>query len=285
MPGGRRRAGAAVSAVERYEKVRADWLLAHEASWHMSDRRMANELKRRAAQKDRSAAGAAESSHHEGQIKPIASRFVAGGEDSKETMARGCFLVLFVVPAVLVGLGPALAVSHGAYAVTTETRLQGGKVPTRTPWLITAAALAAVGAIIALVVPSLLTVATMSYYPRWVIDVHWAHVGLVYGWLQLVLGLALTAWQIRRHGWPGVTVKSSPKTPGVPDLPTARTASRPTGTKAPKAEAAAPKAPAIPRVPAMPTGPGNAEYDDEAPEFDDEIVIDEEFEETAGDAR
>lgn len=282
-----------MSTVERYEKVRADWLLAHEASWHMSDRRMANELKRRAAHKDRSAAGAAESSHHEGRIKPIASRFVAGGEDSKETMARGCFLVLFIVPAVLVGLGPALAVSHGAYAVTTETRLQRGKVPTRTPWLVAAAAVAAVGAIIALVVPSLLTVATMSYYPRWVTDVHWAHVGLVYGWLQLVLGLALTAWQIRRHGWPGVTVKRSPKTPGVPDLPTASTAVTPaervTGIRACKDEdedeAAAPKAPAIPQVPAMPTDPGNAEYDDEAPEFDDEIVVDEQFENTAGDAR
>ena len=130
-------------AVERYEKVRADWLLANEARWHLSDRRMAHELKRAAAKKDRAATGAAESSHHEGQIKPIASRFIAAGEDSKEKMLRAVFLALFILPTLVFWIGPALALSYGLYALDTERRLKQGRVPELKQWFLAAGATAA----------------------------------------------------------------------------------------------------------------------------------------------
>ncbi|SMX99058.1 hypothetical protein [Brevibacterium linens] len=270
--------------VERYEKVRADWLLAHEASWHLSDRRMANELKRRAANKDRAAAGAAESSHHEGKIKPIASRFVAGGEDSKERGLRALFLILFILPTLVVWIGPALAISHAAYSVGTERRLKQGRVPERRQWYLAAAAVAGAGALFALIARfvalHLITVATVTYWPSLTLDVHWTTVGLIYLWVQVVLGLLLAAWQIRRHGWPGVVIKAGAKTPEVPATPRAPVAPAvPTAPKSvgsgeitaeePDGEPAAPRAPAVPIVPTIPEPPVVAGFDDD-PVFDDE---------------
>lgn len=270
--------------VERYEKVRADWLLAHEASWHLSDRRMANELKRRAANKDRAAAGAAESSHHEGKIKPIASRFVAGGEDSKERGLRALFLVLFILPTLVVWIGPALAISNAAYAVDTERRLKQGRVPERRQWCLAAAAVLGAGALFAVVARfvalRLITVATVTYWPSLTLDVHWTTVGLIYLWSQVVLGLLLAAWQVRRHGWPGVVIKTGAKTPEVPATPRAPVA--PAVPTAPKnagadeitdegqdVEPTTPKAPAVPMVPAIPEPPVVAEFDDEPVFVDD----------------
>lgn len=253
-----------MSAVDRHERARADWLLAHEAGWHLSDRRMATELKRRAAQKDRAGAGAIESSHHEGRIKPIHARFIAGGEDSKERMARGCFLVLIALPTLAVGLGPALALSTVAYGATTEARLKKGAVPTRAPWLIAAAVAAAVGALIALLFRSLITVATVTFYPSLTVEVHWTSVWLVYGWTQLVLGLVLTAWQIRRHGWPGVTIKRAPKLLVVPEASEAPMPSD-TSDSTGAAERAA-------GSPALPVIPEPVEWEDED-DFDDENIV------------
>lgn len=270
--------------VERYEKVRADWLLANEASWHLSDRRMANELKRIASKKDRNAAGAAESSHHEGRIKPIATRFIAAGEDSKERGLRALFLILFILPTLVVWIGPAFAISNAAYAVDTERRLKQGRVPERRQWYLAAAAVAGAGALFALIARfvalHLITVATVTYWPSLTLDVHWTTVGLIYLWVQVVLGLLLAAWQIRRHGWPGVVIKAGAKTPEVPATPRAPVAPAvPTAPKSvgsdeitaeePDGEPAAPRAPAVPIVPTIPEPPVVAGFDDD-PVFDDE---------------
>ncbi|WP_432789368.1 hypothetical protein QYM46_13655 [Brevibacterium sp. K11IcPPYGO002] len=270
--------------VERYEKVRADWLLAHEASWHLSDRRMANELKRIAAKKERTAAGAAESSHHEGRIKPIASRFIAAGEDSKERGLRALFLVFFILPTLVVWIGPALVISHAAYSVDTGRRLKQRRVPERRQWYLAAAAVFGAGALFAVVARfvtlNLITVAEITYWPSLTLDVHWTTVGLIYLWAQVVLGLLLAAWQIRRHGWPGVVIKTGAKTPEVPATPrtpvapAVPTAPKSVGTdeitaEEPDGEPAAPKTPAAPMVPAIPKPPAVAEFDDE-PVFDDE---------------
>lgn len=255
--------------IERYEKVRADWLLANEASWHLSDRRMANQLKRAAAKRERGESGAAESSHHEGQIKPIASRFIAGGEDSKERGLRTLFLGLFILPAVAIWVGPALAISSVAYGVDAELRLKKGTVPTRTWWFVAAAAAAAIGVVIGLLYRPLITVATITYWPSIVLDVHWTSVGAIYLWLQVVLGLLLGAWQVRRHGWPGVTVTQAAT---IPDMPTS--VAVPTVPEAPTVPALPVAAvetqsdghdegPAAPAVPAIPALPEIAELDDD----------------------
>ncbi|PFG69098.1 hypothetical protein B0O41_3949 [Propionibacteriaceae bacterium ES.041] len=275
-----------MSAVDRHEKVRADWLLAHEAHWHLSDRRMANDLKRRAAQKGTKDAGAADSSFHEGRIKPLHARFVAGGEDSKDTMARGCFLVLFIVPAVLVGAGPALAFSQAAYRTTTEAALKSGGVPRVKPWLVAAAGAAAAGVLAALVFRSLLVVATAHFYPSITVAVDWSRVGMIYGWSQLTLGLLLTAWQIRRHGWPGVVRKGTPKTPvgrGRSTAPAASAAparsasvARPEPSVQQDEASVAPARPKAPARSAQPDPPAIVEPDevfDDEPVFDDEEFV------------
>jgi len=276
--------------VERYEKVRADWLLANEASWHLSDRRMAHELKRAAAKKDRAATGAAESSHHEGQIKPIASRFIAAGEDSKEKMLRAVFLALFILPTLAFWIGPALALSYGTYAVDTERRLTQGRVPERKIWYLAAGAAAAAGALFALVARfvalDLITVAEVTYWPSISLDVHWSTVALIYLWAQAVLGLLLTAWQVRRHGWPGVVLKTGTKLPSMPTATVGKAA--PTAPVVPTPTAAAdeplqdeasspapvPSVPVVP-VPTIPDPPTLVELEEE-PVFDDDLEFDEE---------
>jgi hypothetical protein len=279
-------------AVERYEKVRADWLLANEASWHLSDRRMANQLKRAAAKKDRAATGAAESSHHEGQIKPIASRFIAAGEDSKEKMLRAVFLALFILPTLVFWIGPALALSYGLYALDTERRLKQGRVPELKQWFLAAGATAAAGALFALIARfaalHLITVATVAYWPSITLDVHWSRVALIYFWAQAVLGLLLTAWQVRRHGWPGVVIKAGTKLPSVPTAtageaaPTAPAvptpdveADEPVPGEAPHSAPSVPAVPAVPAVPTIPDPPSLVEFDEE-PVFDDDFDFDEE---------
>src|SRR5699024_1059596 len=270
-----------MSTVERYEKVRANWLLANEMSWTLADRRMANELKSRAARKDLSTAGAAESSHHEGKIKPIWSRFLAAGEDSKERMFRSLFLVLFIVPGVLLGLGPALLASQTAYKMTTEAHLRKGQVPKRRAWFIAGAAVAVAGVVLGLLIPSLVTVATARFYPDIILTVHWDHIGLIYGWAQVTLSLLLTGWEIRRHGWPGVTIKGESKLPtltGASEVPTVPEGTPPEAD--PETREADDEAP-LPKVPTIPVAPidaviEEAEADDQEPEFDEGELIEHE---------
>lgn len=198
---------------DRYEKVRADWLLAHEASWHMSDRRMATQLSKRAAQKDRSAAGATESSHHEGQIKPLMVRFMARGEDNKETMFRYVFVGAVAVPALVLVAGPALVASMALYGLASTWLLKLKRAPRSWPWLL-AALLVGVGGWL-LVRPSVFL--SITPWPLSV-DLDGARFLASYGLMQGILTLLLTAWQVRRHGWPGVKIKGKPKTPKVPTL-------------------------------------------------------------------
>lgn len=245
---------------DRHEKVRADWLLAHEAGWHMSDRRMATRLSRKAAQKDRSAAGASESSHHEGHIKPLAMRFLARGEDSKDTMFRHVFLVVVVAPLVVIGFGPALLGSLALYGLASTGLLGLKRVPRSWPWLI-AAVFVGVGGWL-LVQPS-----GFLHITPWPlsVDLDGAQFLASYGWLQLTLGLLFTAWQIRRHGWPGVTIKSKPKTPKVPSLNVPAPASTP--KVATTEQSAAPVAPKLPVAPSLPVAFEVFEDDAEAKEL------------------
>lgn len=200
---------------DRYEKVRADWLLAHEASWHLSDRRMATQLAKRAAQKDRSAAGATESSHHEGQIKPLMVRFMARGEDSKETMYRYVFVGAVAAPALVLLVGPAVVASMVLYGLASTLVLKLKRAPRSWPWLL-AAVLVGVGGWL-VVQPSVF----LSITP-WPFAVHVDSARFLagYGLMQGTLALLLTAWQVRRRGWPGVKIKGKTKTPKTPSVPT-----------------------------------------------------------------
>lgn len=237
------------------ERVRADWLLAHEASWHLCDRRMANQLKARAARRSRNEAGAAESSHHEGRIKPIAARFVARGEDSTDRVLRVLALAVVIVPAVVFWLGPALALSAGLHAASTRALLARDRVPRAWPWLVAAAAGAVAGWLLG-------GLGVLFVVTPWPMDLDFE--AAAYLWFQAVLGLALTAWQVRRHGWPGVTVRGTPRSPSVPSVPEAgpvadRDAEETTGPAA-----APPRPPAVPTLPDPPDieEPEQEEYED-----------------------
>lgn len=208
-------------AVDRHEKTRANWLLANEATWTMADRRMANELQRRAAKKDHAESGAADSAHHEGRIPWIGARWIARGDDQSEKGYRAVFVYAVALPLIAALIGPALALSAVLYFVTTlvllqETRLprkvawlQGQRIPRAWPWLVAAAVTAVAGALIL----DIGSVATVS--PAFVVDVAWDRVVMLCLVSQLVLALALVGWTIRRHGWPGVSRKTALRTPSI----------------------------------------------------------------------
>lgn len=212
---------------DRHESERAAWLLEHEASWHMSDRRMADGLRRRAARKARGAAGSTETLHHQARIKPILSRFLSRSDEGGEAIWR-MLAVLVMVPVLVLAVGPAVALSLAAYAGYSTAMLAVGRRPLGWPWLILAVVLAAISA---LLVPygSLLRVEVIPYF-----NVHVAteQIGAAYLWVQCVLACVLTAWNVRRHGWPGATVggtasqlpaeastTSAPAGDYVPELP------------------------------------------------------------------
>jgi len=216
---------------------------------------------------------AAESSHHEGRIKPIWSRFVASGEDSKETAARALLLWAGVGPALALTFGPALALSYGTYRATTEKALRRGSVPVRRPWLVAAAVLAVAGIAAAALLPDLATVATLRYYPEQTVAVHWGRVGLMYLWWQTSVGLALVAWQVRRHGWPGVTVADQAQVPTVPSIPQVPTV--PAAAHEPSPVPALPPVPDTPRAPAIEDAPFVVVSDDEddEPPYDEDALF------------
>lgn len=230
---------------DRHELTRAKWLLAHEAGWHLSDRRMANALKRRASQKNRASAGAAESAHHEGRIKWIGSRFVLRGDDSSERMWRVLALGIgFVVGGFVAG--PALLVSVCCYTVTVEVALRRGRVPRLSPWLIAATAAAAIGVVVWVITGMPAPVWFTLWFPT-------MHIWIpFYLFLQIVGGLLLTGWQVRRHGWPGVIVKDSPEAPkltapGPSEASTDSSESR--ATQEPSSDSQAPKIAPLPTAP------------------------------------
>lgn len=200
--------------IERHERVRADWLLHNKGSgFAMSDQRMSNELRREAAQKARAKAGAAESAHHEARIKSFASRWIAGGEDQTDRGGRMFWAVALAGPAAL-AFGPMLAVSAGLYKGSTEAVLRREKngaqqIPRAVPWLVAAAVVAvAAGAM-----TPLLPVKIIQPWP-WNVSYELGNLAIVYLLWQLAFGVLLTAWQVRRHGWPGVKLKTAADTTG-----------------------------------------------------------------------
>lgn len=201
--------------MKRWEKERADWLLSHELSWTLSDRRMANKLKRRAAQLDRKEAGAAESSFHEGQIPWVGSRFIAHGEDPKEKAFRFLTLTVLIIPGLALVAGPAMALAKGFYGICWWALPQKGLALRVWPWLVTASVTAVVGFV------------AVGFEGRWLygsvyppsIQIDYSVFWPVYGWLQVNLAMLLTAARVRHGGWPGVKKRGSTK---LPTMPTAK---------------------------------------------------------------
>lgn len=207
---------------DRKERERAGWLLANESSWHLSDRRMANQLKRRAAKRDRAEAGATESLHHEGQIKPLLSRFFSRSVDSSEGTFRVLFVVLFAGPLCTVAFGLALGVSQLLYLLYSTVALARGAVPRSWPWY-------AAGGVALVAAGVWLWLADPLGNDRW---------GMVWLVSQAVLAVFLTGIHVRRHGWPGVKTAKAAVTPLVlPPIP-----ETPAAAETPDVQAALPEA-------------------------------------------
>lgn len=264
-----------MSTVDRHEARRADWILAHEAGWHLSDRRMANALKRRAARKDRTNSGSAESSHHEGRIKWIGSRFISHRDDSGEQAARWVVLYVFVLPVLAVLIGPAIALALILYAIASTVLLRFGLIPRSWPWVIAAIVATAAGFFV-LDVDGLVTVS-----PDLMVDFAWTRIGALYFGTQLVVALYIVAWNIRRHGWPGVKITNRPKTPTMPSLPTQKAKNTQTVDEQSEPSVDGPKAPSLPVAPSIPEpiDADDRELDDDDPIFDDEPFVDPNLEE------
>lgn len=202
------------SAIERHELARANWLLHNSGSGiPLSDQRMSNELRKAAAEKDRVKAGAAQSAHHTATIKPVVTRWIAAGEDQADRGGRTLIALAMFVPAVI-AVAPMLAVSKTLYMVSTESLLRKEKdgvqaIPRMKPWL-----LAGIGAVlVAAVAVGFLPVRVIQPWPWEVTYVLGSMLALYVLW-QLALGVLLTAWQVRRHGWPGVNLKTTADTTG-----------------------------------------------------------------------
>lgn len=258
---------------DRHEQERANWLLAHDAGWHMADRRMANKLKMRAVAKSRSKAGAAESAHHESQLRWIGSRFIARGENEKERFFRLVWLGVGLAVLILT-IGPALALSWLCYVVGTHVALSRGGVPHRAPWFIAAVVAAVAGGIANAAIGFVSPFGVIAWPPQLVIYLPVAlRMGL---WIQVTLALVLTAWHLRRHGWPGVSSKKPTKGPslGIPKG-TAVETSTPAYTTTTTAADTAPvssdtdEEPAAPTLSILPPTPP-FEEDDEIDEIEPE---------------
>lgn len=201
--------------VERHERTRADWLLHHKGSgFALSDQRMSNQLRRRAAQKVRQSSGATESAHHEAQIKPLFVRLIAGGEDQTDKGGRMFGMVLASVPVAL-AFGPMLAISHGLYLSSTEYVLRQEKaglqrIPKARSWLIAGVVML----IVAAIATPLLPVRVIQPWP-WQVLYEPVNMLFVYLLWQLGFGTLLTAWQVRRNGWPGVVLKGQQDATGL----------------------------------------------------------------------
>lgn len=193
--------------VERHERVRADWLLHHKGSgFALSDQRMSNQLRKKANERERKAAGAAESAHHEAQIKPLVSRWIAGGEDQTDRGGRSFWVAVLALPALL-AVGPMLAISKGLYQGYTESTLRRSndgvqQIPKARLWLL----VAAVAMVVAGILTPLFPVRVIQPWP-WNVSYEPVNFVIVYAMWQIAFGALLTSWQVRRHGWPGVQVK------------------------------------------------------------------------------
>lgn len=286
--------------IERHEKTRSDWVMQHKASGsRLSDRRMSNDLRLKAARKNRAAAGAAESGFHEARIKSFVSRWISGGEDQTDRGGRVLWAAILSVPALL-AVGPMLALSSGLYRGSTEIVLRQRKlsksdqaedlsesekrkrsiqrIPKALPWVYAGAALL----VIATIATPLLPVRVIQPWP-WKVLYEPMNLLFVYLLWQLGLGVLLTSWQVRRHGWPGVVLKASPKAPTVP---TGRGVKVQATEPAPvQQEAAAPTPPPVPptgpKAPKLPTAPKPVVAKEEVVDIND--FEDEEFEDWMAD--
>lgn len=235
----------------RHESERAAWLLEHEASWHMSDRRMADGLRRRAARTAQKESGSTGTIHHQARIKPIISRFLSRSDEGGEAIWR-LLAVLITAPIFLVVVGPALLISQAAYAGYSTAMLKAGRRPLGWPWLALAAALAA-ASVFDVQWGSLVRVEVIPYFNVHVAD---DQIGGAYLWMQGVLASLLTGWHVRRHGWPGVRV--------------GRTSARPSAEMLAATEATSEYVPAVPEPVSVPMADEDPLELPEIPESEDE---------------
>lgn len=198
--------------VDRHELIRANWILANEASWHLSDRRRAAQLRRRANEIDRQKAGAAQSSHHEGKIDPIAKRWIDAGDSAKEKLARVALILLVIAPVLLITAGPAMTLAAGLYYWLWLRQPQKGAPLREKPWLLAGGLVGVLGAILWALAGAPVPFGASPWPPTLIVyTVPFACFVL---WSQLTLGLLLTGVRIRQFGWPGVkdtAGKSAPK--------------------------------------------------------------------------
>lgn len=185
----------------RYESERAAWLLSHEASWHLGDRRMADTLRRRAARSAGKESGSTEALHHQGRIKPFLVRFLSGSDEASEFLWRVASLVV-LLPLLALLIGPALVVSLGIYAAFSTIALNMGRRPRALPWLPVATVVAGVSWFF---VPygALIAVEVIPYFN---VHVQNGEILPAYIWVQGVAAAVLVAVHVRRHGWPGAPV-------------------------------------------------------------------------------
>ncbi|MFE5777545.1 hypothetical protein [Brachybacterium sp. NPDC056505] len=197
--------------VDRHERERANWILAHESTHSLSDRRRANDLKRRAARLDRAESGAAESSFHEGRIPWVGSRFISHGEDSKEKGFRSLTLFFVLIPLTALVAGPALALAGALYGLAWWWVPSKGRVLRGWPFYLAAVAAGAVGWLLVRIAPF----SVILLWPRH-LELYVPMTAAVYAWAQTVLGLVLAGVRVRQGGWNGVRAAKAKKTPSMP---------------------------------------------------------------------
>lgn len=258
-------------SVDRHEALRADWILAHERSWTLSDRRRALAIKRRAATLARDETGASESSFHEGRIPWIGARFIARGEGAKARAERALQLWAIYVPLIAVTFGPILALSTLFYRASETLLPEAGLTPRSWPWLVAGITFGSVGYF--LLRPR--EFATLYLWPH-VLYVDWIAAISTLSWAWLTGALLMTALHIRQHGWPAVKASRTlsipgPAIPSAPTVPVAPGAAVPAvvqqGTSPEPATGGGPT-PAVPTPPPAPT----AETADEPDLSDDEVA-------------
>lgn len=244
----------AASAVERWERRRADWVLAHEASWTLAGRRRAGALRRRAARLGRIESGAADSPMHEGRLPWIGRRYVSRAEDPGESLARTAG-VLCAATATALCLGPGLLLGGALYGASWLVLPRLGRPLRSWPWAAAAgAALVGGWLVVGPEWPWRVTPWPLELHVDW--GMHWA----LYAWAQLLAALVSTAVRVRLWGWPAVKAARSAPTPTLPP------AQRLPEDAAASAAREAPDAPG-PRVPTLPPPPAwlaeEDDYDDE----------------------
>lgn len=193
-------------SVTHWEKQRSAWLMARTRP-DTSGRRRAEMLSRRARRLSRGGSGVAETSLQEDVTPALFRRMLTSNDGAGEQLARLVFVpALFVLLGVL--LGPAMAIATGLYYLSWWKAPKIGRLWVW-PWLAAGTLSIVVGGFIR----SIIDPAPAAWLVAWPPTLHVYLPVLVPTWLwvQFSLGLLLTGWFIRAHGWAAVPKGSAPK--------------------------------------------------------------------------